>query len=129
MDIDSGLGSDRVGTVTRIFAWMLMCFLAPILLLGPSLAKDGQPWHFLIAIPIAIGNVVLCRRIIARTKDVGELDAELGDMPQWLVARNQIHPGDKIWPFTVNRGTLSMRQGYVIVRQGQCVTGVVVTVS
>ena len=68
-------------------------------------------------------------RWLGRTIRVDKIDAELGEMPDWLVARKQYQAGDKIWPFTINPGTLAMRQGYIIVRNGRFVAGVVVTVS
>ena len=45
--------------VARINGRLLLYAMTPLLLLGPILAKDGQPWHFLVSIPLAIGNVVL----------------------------------------------------------------------
>ena len=39
--------------------------MTPVILLSPILAKDGQPWHFLVSIPLAIANAVLCHFVIA----------------------------------------------------------------
>ena len=152
---------DVARKVARINGRILLYAMTPLLLLGPILARDGQPWHFLVSIPLAIGNVLLCRWVIAwgkrgyvslvggeqqlwseamrhvpisfrwfgRTLTVAEIDAELGEMPDWLNARREYQAGDKIWPFTINPGTLAMRCGYVIVRRGRFVAGVVTLVS
>jgi hypothetical protein len=152
---------DDARTVARTNGRLLLYAMTPIILLGPILAPDGQPWHFLVSVPLAVGNVLLCRYVIAwgkkgqirhiedeqqlwyeamrhvpisyrwfgRTIDVERIDAALGEMPEWLTARKELQAGDKIWPFSINPGTLAMRQGYVIVRDGRFMSGVVTVVS
>jgi hypothetical protein len=40
--------------VARINGRLLFYIFAPILLLFPIIARDGQPWHFLISVPSAL---------------------------------------------------------------------------
>lgn len=68
-------------------------------------------------------------RWFGRTLALKDVDDELGHFEQWIKARRLHRPGDKIWPYRINPATLAMRIGYVIVRKGQPVTGVVLISS
>jgi hypothetical protein len=60
---------------------------------------------------------------------VADLDAQLGHHAEWIVLRKQIEAGDRIWPFAINPDTSAMRTGYVVVRKGKAIGGVVTIVS
>jgi hypothetical protein len=48
----------------------------------------------------------------------------------WLDLKTQMQPGDKLWPFEFHvRKFLGMRTGYVRLRQGRPVGGIVTVVS
>lgn len=60
---------------------------------------------------------------------VAELDRQLGKSKEWLVLRSQIQPHDKLFPFAINVDTLAMRLGYVVLRNGKPIGGVVLVSS
>lgn len=60
---------------------------------------------------------------------VEEIDELLGDWPKWLELKDSLKTGDRILPFAFNVGTMAMRQGYVVVRDGRPVGGVVTLLS
>jgi len=68
-------------------------------------------------------------RWFRRSLSFDEIDNELNGFDQWRVAREKYRPGDMIWPFVLNFDTMAMRCGYVLVRKGIAVGGVVTIVS
>ena len=49
---------------------------------------------------------------------------------EWEKLKAQMQPGDKIWPFDFNlRPYLGLRRGYILLRRGQPVHGIVTEVS
>lgn len=68
-------------------------------------------------------------RWFGRSLNPDDLAEELSGREQWRIAMEQYQAGDKIWPFIINPNTLAMRLGYIIVRDGKPVTGVVTLVS
>jgi len=50
--------------------------------------------------------------------------------PDWLRLKERIQPGDKVWPFKLQvRSYLGMRSGFVVLRRGEFVGGIVTLVS
>jgi hypothetical protein len=60
---------------------------------------------------------------------VKELDQIFLNSNAWQELRAAIQPGDKILPFAVNVDSLAMRLGYVVVRAGEPVGGVICVAS
>jgi hypothetical protein len=60
---------------------------------------------------------------------VDELDESLGNWSQWVDLRAQVQPKDRIFPFAINVDTKAMRLGYVVIRQGKPIGGVVKVAS
>jgi hypothetical protein len=77
----------------------------------------------------AMRHAPLSYRWFGRSLTIMELDLQMRDAPQWLAAKKSIQAGDRIWPFVFNSNTLAMRKGYVIVRKGKPITGIVTVVS
>lgn len=49
---------------------------------------------------------------------------------EWLRLKDKIQPGDQLWPFELNvRRYLGLRRGYLLLRRGRPVGGVVTVVS
>jgi hypothetical protein len=80
-------------------------------------ARRGLPWF----------------RFFRRSIAPEQLDAEfLGSFveAEWLSVRCQMRPGDQIWPFEFHvRAFLGMRSGYLVLRQGRPIAGIVTVVS
>jgi hypothetical protein len=69
-------------------------------------------------------------RWLRRSIDVVTLDLRFGTWAEWLRLKERLHPGDKIWPFEFHvRSYLGMRRGFVALRRGELVGGVVTEVS
>lgn len=68
-------------------------------------------------------------RLFRRSILIDELDFKLKELADWHRLKSELLPDDLIWPFTFNRGTSAMRAGYVVIRSGKPVTGIVTTVS
>ena len=72
-------------------------------------------------------------RFLRRALSTDQLDRELLGTrleDEWLRIRSQMKPGDQIWPFEFHvHRYLGMRRGYLILRRGQPVGGVVTEVS
>ena len=83
----------------------------------------------------AMRHAPLSYRWFGRSLTVVEIDEDRAidglprDWPAWRTVKEQLQPGDKIWPFVVNPWTMAMRAGYVVVRRGKPITGVVTVVS
>ncbi len=72
-------------------------------------------------------------RFLRRSLAPEQLDDELlGSQleDEWLQLRSQMEPGDQLWPFEFHvRRYLGMRRGYLLLRRGRPVGGVVTEVS
>jgi hypothetical protein len=68
-------------------------------------------------------------RWFRRTLSIQELDEKHAGWNAWDECRRKLQPGDLIWPFCFNRNTSAMRSGFVVIRAGRPVTGVVTIVS
>jgi hypothetical protein len=77
----------------------------------------------------AARHAPLLYRLFRRSVAVADLDARLNDFREWQQLKTQLLPDDLIWPFTFNQGTLAMRQGFVVIRSGKPVAGLVTIVS
>ncbi len=77
----------------------------------------------------AMRHVPLSCRWFGRSVAVSELDAQFGDWLEWRSARKLVREGDRIWPFLINPWTMAMRKGYVIVRDGKPIGGVLTELS
>jgi hypothetical protein len=60
---------------------------------------------------------------------IEEIDPLLGTLEEWAALRGMIHADDKIFPFAMNVDTMAMRLGYVVLRRGKPVGGVVMISS
>ena len=95
-------------------------------LLSPYVTLDGtehQLWS------VAASRAPLAYRWFGRSIAIAELDAQYPDFDQWLALRPNVQSTDRIWPFTVNPNSMSMRQGFVVVRDGSPIGGIVTIVS
>lgn len=68
-------------------------------------------------------------RWFGRSLRIDDVEQELRHCPAWQQMKERIQPGDKIWPFVINPWTMAMRVGYVVVRHGKPVAGVVTALS
>ena len=60
---------------------------------------------------------------------IESLNVELANCSDWIDLRRRLRSGDRICPFTINKNTLSMRQGYVVLRKGKPVDGIITLMS
>lgn len=59
----------------------------------------------------------------------GEVDKILESWQEWVLLRTHILPSDRIYPFAINLDTMAMRLGYVVLRNGKPIGGIVVISS
>ena len=77
----------------------------------------GLPWFRFLRRPLSPDQL---NRELLGTRLEGE----------WLQLRSQMRPGDQFWPFEFHvRRYLGMRRGYLMLRRGHPVGGVVTGVS
>lgn len=80
-------------------------------------AMKGLPWF----------------RFLRRPLSVDHLDEQFQGSfleREWEGLKTRMKPGDQIWPFEFNvRSYLGMRQGYLVLRRGKPIGGVVTVVS
>lgn len=74
-------------------------------------------------------NAPIAFRWFGRSLSFADLNARFANFDQWIFAREKYTEGDKIWPFVINPHTMSMRVGFVVVRNGRPVAGIVTRVS
>lgn len=86
----------------------------------------GDDHHFWSA---AMRNAPISFRWFGRSISPSDLDLRFPDFDQWVKARKEFKEGDKIWPFVINPNTMAMRVGFVIVRNCEPITGIVVLSS
>jgi hypothetical protein len=80
-------------------------------------AREGLPWFRSLRQPL---SPELLDLELLGTRLEGE----------WLQLRSRMQPGDELWPFEFHvRSYLGMRRGYLLLRQGRPVGGVVTEVS
>jgi hypothetical protein len=72
-------------------------------------------------------------RFLRRSTPLAELDRRFrGTLleSEWERLKASLQPGDRIWPFSFNtRAYLGLREGYVVLRNGKPVGGIITTVS
>ena len=71
-------------------------------------------------------------RFFRRSIPVGQLDSEFqGQLkPEWESLKANMQVGDEIWPFRFYmRATLGMRSGYIVLRRGKPIGGIITLVS
>jgi hypothetical protein len=75
--------------------------------------------------------IVASKRIplFSRPLTVEEVDRAYDHSKQWISLRAQLQAGDTIHPFAINVDTMAMRLGYVVLRKGKAIGGVVVVLS
>lgn len=80
-------------------------------------ARKGLPWF----------------RFFRRPVPTGQLDAEFQRgrlFEEWQSLKVKIRVGDQIWPFCFHlRSRLGMRRGYLVLRRGKPIGGIVTVVS
>ena len=95
-------------------------------IISPYIALDGTE-HGLWA--AAASRTPFAYRWLGRSVSPDALDAEFGDFQQWLDLRPQLETSDRICPFTINPHTSAMRQGFVVIRGGKPLGGIITIVS
>jgi hypothetical protein len=72
-------------------------------------------------------------RFLRRALSAEQLDRELLGSQlegEWVQLRSRMQPGDQLWPFAFHvRCYLGLRRGYVMLRRGRPVGGIVTEVS
>ena len=69
-------------------------------------------------------------RWLRKPKTIEEIEGELAGWNEWKVLKSRLREGDQIWPFHFQvRSYLGDREGYVVLRDGKPIGGVVVSVS
>jgi hypothetical protein len=70
-------------------------------------------------------------RWLRRPIPLPDADAALGGHPDWPRLRAQMTAGDAVWPFRYPRSRLAWghREGFVVLRQGRLVGGIVTVAS
>ena len=84
---------------------------------------EDQLWR------VAANCVPFRYRWLKATLTVDAIDSELEALDAWPDLRRRIADGDRICPFEINADSTSMRRGYVVLRAGQPIGGVVTLVS
>lgn len=95
-------------------------------ILSPYVTLDGSYLQLWL---LAASRAPVAYRWFGRTVDVADLDAEYGDFDDWLALRSRLQSGDRLWPFTINPYSMSMRKGFVAIRDGKPFGGFVTIVS
>jgi len=68
---------------------------------------------------VAASHAPIMYRWFGKTLAVDDLGAIVGTDSKWRRIRTQLQPGDRIWPFTINPNTMALREGFVVIRDGQ----------
>ena len=71
-------------------------------------------------------------RCVRRPVSIAELDAQCHgrQKAEWEELRAKMEPGDEIWPFKFDaRSYLGLRQGFLVLRRGKPIGGIVTMVS
>jgi len=80
--------------------------------------RRGLPWFRFLRRPLTPEAVEKAENLAG-----GRLE------PAWLALKARIQAGDEMWPFEFDRYTLGMRRGYVVLRRGKPIGGLVIEVS
>ena len=79
-------------------------------------AMKGLPWFRFLRQPVKV-------------VELDDLFKE-GLREEWHALKSKIEPGDKIWPFEIQvRQYLGMRKGYLVLRRGEPIGGIIHIVS
>ena len=74
-----------------------------------------------------------CFRAFRRSVPIERIDCEMSGSrlePDWMTLKSSLEPDDKVWPFKLNvRKYLGMSRGYVVLRNGKPIGGLVIEVS
>lgn len=73
----------------------------------------------------AAWTVPFSYRWLGRSLSIADVDSQLTDFSDWQELRVSIRAGDRICPFEINRNTMAMRRGFVVLRRGNPIGGVV----
>jgi len=68
-------------------------------------------------------------RILGMSLKISKMDDQCNGQDGWKEFRETLAPNDKIWPFHFNKNTLSMRKGFLIVRDGKPLKALVTELS
>ena len=74
-------------------------------------------------------HVPFSYRWLGKSLSVEDVEASVSDSCDWQELKKRIRPGDRISPFVINENTTAMRRGFVVIRDGQPIGGIVVLVS
>lgn len=80
-------------------------------------ASRGLPWF----------------RSLRRSIPIEQVDREMNGsrlQPDWQELKSAMEPNDEIWPFHLNvRKYLGMRRGYIVLRNGKPIGGLIIELS
>ena len=78
---------------------------------------------------VAARSIPLWTWLLGRSVTPEQVEVELGASPEWQQLKKHLQAGDRIWPFEFNRKTLAYRKGFVVMRAGKPIGGVVTVLS
>jgi hypothetical protein len=107
----------------RLLRWLRRCLLNYGVGYVTMGGDEAQFW------PEAMRHAPISYRWLGSSVSLDEIDAELRTSSEWSAVRKRYQHGDRIWPFIINPDTMAMRLGYVIVRNGKPVAGIITIVS
>lgn len=107
--------------------WPVACVRSFLLARGIGYVNTNTDWPSFWR--IAMRHAPISFRWFGRSINFDDISAVYSRWDEWQMAAKQWQPGDRIWPFKFNEFTMAFRAGYVIVRNGEPVTGVVVLLS
>ena len=77
---------------------------------------------------IAAQNVPLRYRLWRQSlsiEQVEQMEPDVVHNAEWAKLKQNLCEEDKIWPFEFNRNTLAYRKGFVIIRKGKPISGLI----
>ena len=77
----------------------------------------------------AASRIPFAYRWLGRSVSLDEMNTHFQDFQPWCDLRATLESGDRICPFTINPNTSGMRQGYVVIRDGKPIGGIVTLTS
>ena len=104
----------------RLIRQLLQRFLIPYIALDDT--EDGL-WA------AAATRVPFSYKWLRRSVSLDAMDSEFGHFAQWIALREHVLPTDRICPFIINPNSLAMRKGFVVIRAGKPMGGIVTIMS
>jgi hypothetical protein len=107
--------SYRIGVLRLLRRWLLSTGMGYVVFNG----NDADFW-------VIASKHIPC---FSTALPVEEIDRTLGDWHEWVALRGRINADDKVFPFAINVDTSGMRLGYIVLRQGKPLGGLVIISS